>query len=377
MNITFLIGNGFDRNLGLDTAYSDFVKYYKETEGKTDVLKDFRNHIKENEELWSAAEIEMGNYTGKFEVGQGAAFSECHNDFCDYLAEYLKKQERRIDYNYIADEIERAFSELITVTKPFPKQERNVIDRAFAGHKSENTTYNFINYNYTRTLDECVSKLKSKTTVLGRYNNGATTFVHEIGLVRHVHGTVNGQMVFGVHDRSQIAKPEIFQCEYGDIYESALIKKQANDSYQENTDAEIKLILDKSNIVYIYGMSIGETDKLWWERVCEWLGGDIHRHLLIYRHGMPSRGLLGTAYTIEERKTRREITQFADFDEQQKANLEKRIHITGDNIFGAINGIADKTKSASELLLDAAQRTVELFNNGGKELLSEAAAGIQ
>ena len=28
MNITFLIGNGFDLNLGLATAYSDFVKYY-------------------------------------------------------------------------------------------------------------------------------------------------------------------------------------------------------------------------------------------------------------------------------------------------------------------------------------------------------------
>ena len=29
MNITFLIGNGFDLNLGLDTRYTDFLSEYK------------------------------------------------------------------------------------------------------------------------------------------------------------------------------------------------------------------------------------------------------------------------------------------------------------------------------------------------------------
>ena len=29
MKITFLVGNGFDLNLGLDTNYSDFLKEYK------------------------------------------------------------------------------------------------------------------------------------------------------------------------------------------------------------------------------------------------------------------------------------------------------------------------------------------------------------
>ena len=51
MNITFLIGNGFDRNLGLETTYSDFVKEYKKTNGSTETLKEFRAYIKDNEEL--------------------------------------------------------------------------------------------------------------------------------------------------------------------------------------------------------------------------------------------------------------------------------------------------------------------------------------
>ena len=89
LNITFLIGNGFDRNLGLDTTYSDFVKHYKRIEPKTDNLKNFHKYIKENEELWSAAEIAMGEYTGELEKGQAEVFAECQTDFCEKMAEYF------------------------------------------------------------------------------------------------------------------------------------------------------------------------------------------------------------------------------------------------------------------------------------------------
>lgn len=29
MNIVYIVGNGFDRNLGLKTSYQDFYKFYK------------------------------------------------------------------------------------------------------------------------------------------------------------------------------------------------------------------------------------------------------------------------------------------------------------------------------------------------------------
>ena len=34
MKITFLIGNGFDINLGLKTKYKEFVNYYKKIDYK-------------------------------------------------------------------------------------------------------------------------------------------------------------------------------------------------------------------------------------------------------------------------------------------------------------------------------------------------------
>ena len=73
-----------------------------------------------------------------------------------------------------------------------------------------------------------------------------------------MHGTIDSQMVFGVNDESQIAKPDIFECDYGDIYEDSLIKKKANESHRENTDSKVCNILKGSHLIYIYGMSIGE-----------------------------------------------------------------------------------------------------------------------
>ena len=128
MNITFMIGNGFDRNLGLKTTYSDFIKWYKKTPAKTDTLKDFREYINQNEELWSAAEEELGRYSAQFDAGAGAAFYECHKDICEHLAEYLKGQQGRVEYPAISKEIEDTYSQLKALTSPFHTQEKAVLD---------------------------------------------------------------------------------------------------------------------------------------------------------------------------------------------------------------------------------------------------------
>lgn len=104
-----MIGNGFDRNLGLQTKYSDFIVWYKETQPKTDTLRNFRKHIKENVELWSAAEEELGNYTAQFESGEGDLFYECHRDICEYLACYLKHEQKKLKVKCWLMKLKRRF----------------------------------------------------------------------------------------------------------------------------------------------------------------------------------------------------------------------------------------------------------------------------
>lgn len=352
MNITFMIGNGFDRNLGLKTTYSDFIRWYKQTPAKTETLREFRKYINDNEELWSAAEEELGRYTAKFDTGAGAAFYECHKDICEHLALYLKEEQGQFESQALSDEIENAFSQLKALTSPFHTQEKEMLDTVYNNRKSENVIFNFITYNYTDTLDQCLECARKKQGLLGTHKYGNTVHNHAVGTIHHVHGTVNAQMVFGVNDKSQIAKPEIFDCEYGDLYENLLVKQQANQGYQENADAKAKKLLTESHILYIYGMSIGATDKLWWERVCAWLTGNTERHVVLFCYDMPAEGVIDIDRKIAERKARRTITQYSQLDDQKKQAIESRIHVTNANLF---QGLTDIAKNAAEEYLAASK----------------------
>ena len=66
MNITFFIGNGFDLNLGLKTSFIDFIKIYKNESSDNEIIKNFKQKICENQELWSNAEVAFGKYTADF-----------------------------------------------------------------------------------------------------------------------------------------------------------------------------------------------------------------------------------------------------------------------------------------------------------------------
>ena len=340
MNITFLIGNGFDRNLGLDTTYSDFVKVYKKTEGTTEALKSFRAYIDENEELWSSAELEIGKYTAQFEDGEGELFSECHDDFCEHLAEYLKEQEARINFDDFKDEIKNAFGRLNNFIQWFHTEERVILNEIYNKHLSERRNFNFICYNYTATLDKCLKIVKQDTLLLGSHRVGNQSYSHSVGEVCHVHGTVDKEMVFGVNDESQIVKPSIFDGEYGDIFKNGLIKKDANKSYLENTDAKAHKILQESHLIYIYGMSVGETDKLWWKRVCDWLKSNSNNHLIIQKYEMPAEGVTRKKFLMAERKYKREFINYGQLEEAKKQQIESQIHITDENIFFDVKDIA-------------------------------------
>ena len=92
-------------------------------------------------------------------------------------------------------------------------------------------------------------------------------------------------------------------------------------------------------------MSIGATDKLWWERVCTWLAGSSERHIIFFCYEMPAAGVIETDRKIEERKARRKITQYSQLDEQKKLAIESRIHVTNVNLF---QGLTDIAKNAAE-----------------------------
>lgn len=235
----------------------------------------------------------------------------------------------------------------------------------FQRRKTENIIFNFICFNYTTTLDQCLSIVKDTPDALGTHKHGEHVFKHKVGEICHVHGTVNKDMVFGVNDDSQIANLDIFDCENGDLYKNLLIKIQANATYLENTDVKASELLKNSHLIYIYGMSIGETDKIWWERVCTWLCASQDRHLIVQKYGFPTKSVLPMRYQIAERTAKREIIGFSGRENLKTQDIEKRIHITSENIFEDIESMA--FLSTYNLLIDVIDEKIE--KNKSKELV--------
>lgn len=340
MNITFLIGNGFDLNLGLNTTYSDFVYEYKSTDSSNQNIENFKKHIDEHEELWSNAELELGQYTNEFNKGEANKLSECHSDFCQHLVNYLKREEDRVDFEEHTSEIISAISKIEEIADCFNSQEKKTIENVFTKYIGENRYFKFVNFNYTTTLDKCIDIACNNPETLKSHTYG-TKYKHQITDNIHVHGTLDKEMVFAVNDETQIAKLDVFDCEYGEIYKNSFIKKKANDSYGENTDSIAYNIINSSTIIYVYGMSIGDTDKMWWDRVCNWLSSSTDRHLIVHKFKMPPKGLLQIEYKIDEEKYKDLILSKSKLNDKNKEVVKKQIHVTDYNIFSDIYKIAN------------------------------------
>ena len=343
MNITFLIGNGFDLNIGLETTYSAFLREYAVASDKdTPLIRYFKTEILEDKDMWSNAEKAFGNATKKFkEKGYTAEdFCLCHEDFCVKLATYLLEQEQRLNYTALNDIISKGIADGIkSYKKSFREAEIASITAA------ENTfgggfTYNFITFNYTSVLGVCVEALCSKSNMLGTRATRSGIISNQLGKVLHVHGTVHRDMVLGVNDISQIADPSLFDG-FDEEYINEIIKQRTNAINEENSDQKAFELLKTSDLIYVYGMSIGETDKLWWERICELMRQKPNLHLIIHKYDAPEDGLIRRAYRLFVSNVKKSFTAYSELDDSKKREIENRIHVDKANIFTELKKLTD------------------------------------
>jgi len=87
MNIVYLIGNGFDLNLGLQTKYQHFYDYYlTHSEGNDSPhIKDLKDHIKNNRENWSDLEFALGDYLRMINTDDAVTL---HDHLVDHLSKH-------------------------------------------------------------------------------------------------------------------------------------------------------------------------------------------------------------------------------------------------------------------------------------------------
>ena len=265
MNITYIIGNGFDIALGLKTRYADFYKsYLANNKGDSDTVQKFKKVLKA--EKWSDAEWQFGQYDwDEFSIGPVKAFKECLTDFEDKFDAYLRGQNdqvRELDESK-ADFAKSLFKRMLQLGKFM----NSAFANAFNQSLGNDIHLNFLDFNYTDVLERLVMTLPSNDNEKSRVfnlngNNGPCVHVN---FPYFVHGTlVRGGTVFGVDNLSQIKNLKVREyCEQN----SNLVKPAIDrDGGYGLNDYGLRM-LENSNVIVPYGVSFGATDKLWWSKL--------------------------------------------------------------------------------------------------------------
>jgi hypothetical protein len=296
MNITFLIGNGFDINLGLATRYSDYNAYYlarNESDGNkiTDFDKNESEHISnpkaknkiaesifKEPDFWSDCELGLGKITSEY--GSEKEYISDYNDYTDLLWGYLKMQQERFvidDSKLLAS---GTASYLSNISSEFNAEELRQYNSYF-GQINQVIDFQFITFNYTNPLDKIVESVVNTKTIIGDRTVNGKIVSNRIHAPFHIHGSLEkNSIIFGVNDVSQIDNQK-FSKSYKFI--ECFVKEKSNIALGNRNIEKAKSILDDSTYICIFGLSLGMTDKYWWDYLLQWLLRSNVNRIVIYK----------------------------------------------------------------------------------------------
>lgn len=151
INITFLIGNGFDLGIGLDTTYKHFLDYYLKEKSSLEILEDFKNQINDELNCWSDAEKAFGEFPfSKLGEDVEEVYLECYADFKKKFCRFLNVQEKRFNEKSVNDKICKQFREILVSLWRGSSHWSNF---SSIGNFGIVQNVNVINFNYTSVFD--------------------------------------------------------------------------------------------------------------------------------------------------------------------------------------------------------------------------------
>ncbi len=335
MKTTYLIGNGFDLNLGLQTKYSDFYKYYLALprDSLSDYILQFRKDLEEEQlgeiSKWADLELALGQYMEKFEEKDIDGILGLLNDVQDSLAEYVDLQD--VHFSISEENKKKVCKDLFYPEQyltPREQQNLNNYKRTFSASTFET---NILIFNYTKTFEK-VFDYSEKELTLGSHTVANTTYSHILRTIEHIHGDTNSNMILGVNDISQICNEKIREMTK---LRRAIVKPEMNLNAGTLRDDRAASLINTSDLVCIYGMSLGETDKTWWQLIANKMTTSNLRVIIFSRNaGINQR----QAYLLQNEKDEMvdRLLNSAQINPKQKDLIRDRVFVCfNSNMFNA------------------------------------------
>lgn len=281
MQLTFILGNGFDRAIGLKTGYKDFYNWYIQQPDESDdvalMKEEINKYLKDEDSTWADFEIALGKFTNVItDKERFIKVFECARlALIRYLTEEYKVQRAENE-----DFLLSAAYCLIDLSKKYAGDFPEERKAYFSVAQDTGTTFNCITFNYTTVLRDGYEEIQGSARSLSSHEDRWGRY--KLGKMLNVHGQLDDFPILGVDNPEQIANenfrddPDILQL---------MVKGEIDKKLGKNWRAEAQNIIDDSDIIYVYGASLGETDAFWWKTLAKWYEDDIdNRQLALYCH---------------------------------------------------------------------------------------------
>ncbi len=335
MNIVYLLGNGFDINIGMNTRYSDFYEYYnkiptnnEKIAGLKSSIKDYICKKKNNEELtdkeinWSDLEIAFGQYCEKFTKTE--EFEEVYNDLVDNLGEYLENEEN--SYDFSLQDKTKLPRDLLTPHHFLTETDGETIEN-YLRNRKEHWYVHILTFNYTHSVERLMGYTSGQMSLFTNINN-YQSYLQDI---QHIHGYTDNRMILGVNDESQVNNEELLKNPY---FRQDIIKSECNKAQKTLHVRKCEKMIDSAQIICLYGVSLGDTDNIWWQKIAEAMAKNNSKLLIFYY----SNKLTSTRRSHKRQQIEDEVIESflskSTLSEEQKQAIRSNIFVSiNSNIF--------------------------------------------
>ncbi|MDG4524781.1 tryptophan synthase subunit beta [Streptococcus suis] len=272
MYITYIVGNGLDIQYGLKTKYKNFYEFQNEIYKNKKEKNDYSNFIYEalfkdrvnDYENWSDFELSIGKLTRDNEeiTKTNDAKEKFINDLSDVIDDlrfYLSDVQKSFEYEQKIIDFGETFNRLIS---DLPTLNQPLITKLFDENRFEHDIVNLMTLNYTNVLDKLFEK--SMDTYKNNYrSSSSSTYKFIVRKPIHCHGSLELNTILGVSNSEQLSD------EFSEEQREFLIKNLSLSGVRENLDIRNEQIIKNSDILIIYGASLGQTDSYLWEKVAK------------------------------------------------------------------------------------------------------------
>lgn len=274
--------------MGLDTSPRAFLQAFvdKHADGgkdddPTDAVK-FANDIKaEGIYKWADFEIKLGKYASKFSDDRTRDYIARVAALRTFLGKWLQKEQSRADESFIkanAMDCIQSLSGYRSKLRPLKGRKLQELRNKYSG---DHWYQDLICFNYTDVLERMRSAAGSENAYIASLEGDTYA---RIGRFVYAHDSLKDKIVCGVNDISQIDKDAFREDSY---VTSNLVKGDMEANVIANDlDMQARAIIEEANVIAVFGMSFGASDRRWWEQIGRKLIENEETILVLFDHEM-------------------------------------------------------------------------------------------